>query len=73
MADEKKKIEELTDEELNEAAGGFIITPKQLGFVECAAKGCTNKFKAKNGETLCETCRKKANDMLLSFQPRNTI
>ena len=59
MADEKRKIEELTDEELNEAAGGFVITPKQLGFVECAAEGCTNKFKPKNGETLCEACRKK--------------
>ena len=34
MADKKKKAEELSDEELNEAAGGFVITPKQLGFVE---------------------------------------
>ncbi len=60
MADKKKKAEELSDEELNEAAGGFVITPKQLGFVECATKGCTNKFKPINGETLCEECRKKA-------------
>ena len=59
MADEKRKIEELTDEELNEAAGGFVITPKQLGFVKCAAEGCTNKFKPKNGETRCEAGRKK--------------
>ena len=59
MADEKKQLKALTDEELNGAAGGFVITPKQLGFVECAAEGCTNKFKPINGETLCETCRKK--------------
>ena len=59
MADKKKKIEELTDEELNEAAGGFVITPKQLGFVECAAEGCTNKFKPINGERFCEKCRQK--------------
>lgn len=60
MADEKKKTEELSEEELNNAAGGFVITPKQLGFVECAAEGCTNKFKPINGEKLCEECRKKA-------------
>lgn len=59
MTDDKKKIEELSDEELNEAAGGFIITPKQLGFVECATEGCTNRFKPKNGETLCKKCREK--------------
>ena len=59
MTDEKKKTEELSEEELNNAAGGFVITPKQLGFVKCAAEGCTNKFKPINGETLCETCRKK--------------
>ena len=59
MPDEKKKIEDLSDEELNEAAGGFVITPKQLGFVECATEGCTKRFKPINGETLCETCRKK--------------
>ena len=59
MADEKKKTEELSEEELNNAAGGFVITPKQLGFVECAAEGCTKRFKPINGETLCETCRKK--------------
>ena len=61
MADEKKLTnEELTDEQANEAAGGFIITYKQLGFVKCATEGCTNEFKPKNGETLCEACRKKA-------------
>ncbi len=65
MADEKKKGKELTDEELNNAAGGFVITPKQLGFVKCAAEGCTNRFKPKNGETLCETCRKKAGGFFL--------
>ena len=59
MADEDKNIEELTDEEVNDLAGGFIVTPKQLGFVTCAAKGCTNRFRPKNGETLCEECRKK--------------
>ncbi len=59
MADENKNIEELTDEEVNDLAGGFIVTPKQLGFVTCAAKGCTNRFRPKNGETLCEECRKK--------------
>lgn len=60
MADEKKKTEELTDEEINEAAGGFVIPAEKLGFVKCATEGCTNKFRPKNGETLCETCRKKA-------------
>lgn len=59
MADEKKQLKALTDEELNEAAGGFVITPKQLGFIECANPDCKAKFKPKNGETLCETCRKK--------------
>ena len=58
MADEKKKIKELTDEEVNGAAGGFVVTPNQLGFVVCAAKGCTNRFRPKNGETLCDKCRK---------------
>ena len=59
MTNEKEKIEELPEEELNEAVGGFVITPKQLGFVECAADGCTKRFKPINGETLCEECRKK--------------
>ena len=63
MTDEKKLIkeeiknEELTDEEANEAVGGFAITPEQLGRVKCAAKGCDNWFKPKKGETLCEKCR----------------
>lgn len=73
MADEKKKIEELTDDELNEAAGGFIITPSQLGFVQCKANGCTNRFKPKNGETLCEACRKKAADSLRLANPNHLI
>ena len=60
MSDEKKMGEELTDEEINEAAGGFVLTPGQMGFVQCANEGCTNKFRPKNGETLCESCRKKA-------------
>ena len=60
MADEKKKAEELSEEELNNAAGGFVITPKQLGFIECANPDCKAKFKPKNGETLCEACRQKA-------------
>ena len=60
MADEKKKTEELTDEQANEAAGGFVIPAEKLGFVKCATEGCTNKFRPKNGETLCEECRKKA-------------
>ncbi len=60
MADEKKKDEELSEEELNEAAGGFVITPTRPVFVKCAANGCNNKFKPINGETLCEECRKKA-------------
>ncbi len=60
MADENKNIEELTDEEVNDLAGGFIVTPKQLGFVTCATEGCKNRFKPKNGETLCESCRQKA-------------
>lgn len=59
MADEKKNIEEITDKELNEVTGGFIITPGQLGFIECANPDCKIKFKPVNGETLCENCRKK--------------
>ena len=56
MADEKEKIE-LTDDELDNAAGGFVVTPKQLGYIECANPECKKRFKPKNGETLCEDCR----------------
>jgi hypothetical protein len=63
MADEKKKNEELTDEELNNAAGGFVLTPTQMGVRVCAAKGCNNRFLSRNGETLCESCRKKKNNL----------
>jgi len=61
MADEKNKIKELNEEELNKAAGGFIITPRQLGFIECANPECKKPFKPTNGETLCEKCRKNLN------------
>jgi hypothetical protein len=60
MADNKIMNAELSDDELNEAAGGFVITQKQIGFIQCAGANCKNKFKPRNGETLCETCRKKA-------------
>ena len=57
MADEKKINGELSDEELNEAAGGFTLPSSQLGFVECATEGCKNKFRPLNGEKYCQTCR----------------
>ena len=62
MAEEKKNnaIEELTDDQANEAAGGFRLDLRDLAFVVCATPGCMNKFRPVTGETLCENCRKKA-------------
>ena len=60
MADEKRNNRELSDEELNDVAGGFVLSAKQAGFIECANEGCKKKFRPLNGETLCEDCRKGA-------------
>ena len=58
MADRNKIADKaLSDEELNEAAGGFVIPSKKIAYVKCASEGCDNTFIPVNGEIYCSTCR----------------
>ena len=58
MADEKKINGELSDEELNEAAGGVTI-PVASGAKACATPGCPNTIPANSTEQYCDSCLSK--------------
>ena len=58
MADEKKiKNEEITDERLNDAAGGIGEIGWTSDSKKCATPGCKNTLPWNWDDTLCPTCR----------------
>ena len=56
MADEKKiKNEEITDEQANDASGGFFV-PASVLTLPCATPGCKGKVPVNANRIYCDKC-----------------